>query len=88
MNWQQWLTFSPYKKLWVLIGHRPWTFIYRDVYRKYEYFIQAQWFVTGSLIYHYLGTDGVMWFWIFYTFGYLNGHFFFGSKIVDNEQGE
>jgi len=88
MNWKQWLTFSPYKKLWSIIGKRPWTYIYRDLYRNIEIFIQLQWFFTGLAVYYFWGWFGVWMFCGFYTFGYINGHFFWGRDIIEGQQGD
>ena len=91
MNWKRWLKFDPYKKLWVLIGQRPWTFIYRDVYHKYEIIIQAQWFWTAVLILWLWGNDipakGLGVGWAIYTYGYINGHFFWGTRYIPGQQG-
>lgn len=88
MDWKKWLTFSPYKKLWSIIGQRPWTYIYRDIYREYEWFIQMQWMFTGILMYVYFGWFGVWFFTGAYTYGYINGHFFWGTKIKKGQQGD
>ena len=68
-----------YKALWSRIGGRPWTHIYRWIWRNLEYFVQALWFFTGLGVYHYLGWLGVLLFWIFYSYGYINGHFFWAK---------
>jgi len=81
-----------YKELWSRIGGRPWTYIYRDIYRKYEWCIQLQWFWTGILVLWLLDCDiptaKVLILWAVYTFGYINGHFFWGTKIVENQKGD
>ena len=95
MNWKRWFKFDPYKKLWSLIGQRPWTFIYRDIWHTYEYFPQAQWFFTGVAIYwlaeHWLAIpwkEAVLIFWAVYTYGYINGHFFWGTRYIEGEKGD
>jgi len=80
MTWKEWCGYSIYKKLWSLIGKRPWTIIYREIWRKYEWFIQMQWFFTGIVIYYFWGWFGVLLFCIFYTYGYINGHFFWSNE--------
>lgn len=81
-----------YKWLWSRIGGRPYTYIYRDIYRKYEYFIQLQWFWTGVAVYWYMGYStpfkAILVFWVVYTFGYINGHFFYGTKIREGQKGK
>ena len=93
MNWKQRLTYDPYKKLWSLIGKRPWTYIYRDLWHKYEWFPQIQWLMTGVFIYyaaeHWL--HDVWWHVVLiaiavYTFGYINGHFFWGTRYKANQK--
>jgi len=69
-----------YKALWARIGGRPWTWIYRWIWRNLEYFVQALWFFTGIGVYHYFGWLGVALFWIFYSYGYINGHFFWTGE--------
>jgi len=76
-----------YKWLWSKVGGRPWTYIWRDIYHQAEYLIFAIWFFVGVVIYHYLGWFGVLLFWVFFTFGYINGHFHWGSKWIKGQQG-
>jgi len=86
MNWAEWKSYSIYKKLWSIIGGRPWTWIYRDVWHKLEWFPQMQWFFTGLLIYHFFGWFGTIFFCVIYTYGYINGHFFWGKTYIENQQ--
>jgi len=79
---------SLYKRLWSKIGGRPWTYIWRDIYHKAEYVIQLLWFFTGIAVYYYLGWVGVILFWIFYTYGYINGHFHWGTKWIERQEGK
>lgn len=72
------------------LGIRPITYIYRDCWRRYEILGQLQWFWIGVIslliIQHY--SLGMIWLgveWGIYFWGYLNGHFFFGTKIVDGQ---
>jgi hypothetical protein len=88
MNWKEWLTFDFYKKLWSLIGGRPWTYIMRDIYHEAEWLIQMIWFFIGILIYHFFGWWGVLGFCIVYAFGYINGHLHWGTKWIKNQPGE
>ncbi|GAI04367.1 unnamed protein product [marine sediment metagenome] len=93
MNWKKWLGYSFYKKLWSVIGRRPWTFLYRDIWHKLEWFPQMQWAATGiiaELIRQQLGYPWwVHFIWVgVYTYGYINGHFFFGKPYIPNQQGK
>lgn len=93
MNWKAWLKYDLYKKLWSLIGKRPWTFIYRDVWHQYEWFPQIQWLATG------IAAEWARQYWQFpwwahlvwigiYTYGYINGHFFWGTKWLRSQKGK
>lgn len=90
MNWKEWLTYNPYKKLWSLIGGRPWTYIARDIYHQAEYLWLVLLFTGG----YFLGLSGlVSWRWflvimIGYTVGYIHGHFFWGKDYEPNQPGE
>lgn len=87
---KQWNKFikNPYKWLWSKIGGRPWTFITRDVWHHYEYIMQMAWFFIGIGVYHYFGWWGVLWFVLAYSFGYINGHFFWGQPYIPWQKGE
>ncbi len=91
MNWKNWLNYSIYKKLWSIIGKRPWTWIYRDIWHKLEWFPQMQWAATG-IGFEYLRQflDFPWWshfIWVgLYSYGYINGHFFWGKKYIPNQQ--
>ena len=79
--------------LWFLFGKRPWTFIYRDIWHKFELFPQLQWLATGigaESIRQYLYLPWwILFIWVsIYIYGYINGHFFWGKKYIENQQGE
>ncbi len=86
--WKKWLDYNIYKKLWSVVGGRPWTYIYRDVWHKFEWFPQMQWLVTGAIGYYFGGWKGLLIAVGIYTFGYINGHFFWGKKYVAEQQGK
>ena len=91
MNWKIWLTYDPYKKLWSLIGGRPWTYIYRDIWHKVEILMQIQWFWTAVLVLWLLDVDipikKLLMYWAVYIFGYIQGHFFWGAKYKPLQKG-
>jgi len=91
MDWSEWLKYSTYKKLWSVIGKRPWTYIYRDLWHKLEWFPQMQWFWSAVLVIWLLGVPvplkELLIACAIYTFGYINGHFFWGRKYIPNQQG-
>lgn len=90
MKWKKWLKYNPYKKLWSLIGGRPWTYISRDLYHRFEYLVLVSIFTGG----YFLGLCDLVsykWFLIImagYTIGFIHGHFFWGSEYIENQQGE
>jgi len=50
--------------------------------------MQALWFFTGIAIFLFFGWKGVAAFWVFYTYGYINGHFFWGTRWIKGQKGE
>ena len=96
MNWKKWLGYNAYKKLWSIIGGRPWTFIKRDAWHTYEilhiYFYLGAGFVLGLFYkeiilwlilhpYHFI-TAGI----ILNIIGILWAHFYWGTKWVKGQE--
>jgi hypothetical protein len=77
-----------YKALWSKIGGRPWTYIWRDIYHQAAWVIQMLWFWTGVAVVMVIGWDGVLVFLIAYTYGYIQGHFQWGTKYQKGQKGE
>lgn len=77
-----------YRWLWTKIGKRPWTFITRDIWHQFEYIMQIVWFFAGIGVYIWIGWFGVLLFFIFYTIGYINGHFFWGKEWQEGQGGK
>ena len=88
MNLKDWLKYGAYKKLWSLIGKRPWTYIWRDIYHQAEFVIFALWFFIGVGVYVWIGWFGVLLYWIFFTYGYISGHFHWGTKYIEGQKGK
>ena len=91
VNIKIWWEYSNYRKLWSLIGKRPWTYIYRDIWHTVEILMQVQWFWTAVLVLWLLGVDiplkMLLALWAVYILGYINGHFFWGKKYIPNQEG-
>jgi len=97
MNWKKWLGFSLYKKLWSLIGKRPWTFIRRDFYHIAPLLNIGFFFWGGVMfgVYHQTvmaWVNSSLWNFFIFTFGvWLIGgiqcHFFWGSKWIKGQKG-
>ena len=79
---------NPYKwGLWRWIGGRPWTYIWRDIYHTAPIVIQALWFFIGVVIFLWQGWLGAGIFWSIYVFGFLEGHFHWGTKWIKGQKG-
>ncbi len=87
MNWKKWRAFNPYKKLWSVLGGRPWTYITRDLWHKAEFV----WIIGLVLAGVWLGKSfewpvvlagaGIL------TVGFFLGHVFWGTEYKDNQPG-
>lgn len=95
MNLKEWLTYNPYKKIWCFVG-RPFSYIIRDIWHEVEWLMQTFWFFIGITSAIFLveelnhpcvwKTLGIV--WGIYTFGYLNGHLFWGKKYIEGQKGK
>ncbi len=88
MDWKEWFTFNPYKKLWRLIGGRPWTFILRDMWHKAEFVWVVGLVSLGVYLGHHYPWRSVLIGWFIFSLGYLLGHVFWGTNYVENQPGE
>ena len=78
---------NPYKWLWSRVGGRPWTFILRDFYHQFEYFILLIPLLLGYYVQPYLCARDL---WIIIgalTIGYVCGHLFWGKKYIEGQEG-
>jgi len=86
--WEEFWT-NPYKFLWSRIGGRPWTYILRDIYHKAEYVVLTSLFAGGFFL-SQSGLLGWKWFLVLmvvYTIGFIHGHFFWGTRYVEGQNG-
>ena len=79
---------NPYKWLWSKIGGRPWTYILRDVWHEAEWVYQALWFAIGVVAASHFGWKGALIAFGIYTFGYINGHLWWGTKYIKGQKGK
>ncbi len=77
-----------YKWLWSRIGGRPWTYILRDTWHKYEWFWIVSLVWIGFLAGHYIGFAEFLKLLGGFTLGYVVGHLFWGSPYIPNQQGD
>jgi hypothetical protein len=82
------LTMNIYKWFWSKIGGRPWTYIIRDVYHEAEWLIQTIWFALGVVVGLFSIWQVAVFLWLIYTFGYINGHLFWGTKWIQGQKGK
>lgn len=88
MDWKKWLGYNLYKKLWSLIGGRPWTYIFRDVWHEAEWVYQALWYAIGITVGIHFGWKIALIALGIYTFGYINGHLWWGTKYIKGQKGK
>ena len=86
MKLKDWLGYNLYKKLWVLLGKRPWTFISRDIWHQFEY-VPIVILFAGGYYYATYGGD-LLDLLIKFTIGYILGHFFWGRIYIKGQQGK
>jgi len=76
-----------YKWWWSRIGGRPWTFMMRDFYHKFEYLVIILCFTMGYFIHPYLTFREFCLITGVGTACFLLGHLFWGKKWIEGQQG-
>ena len=76
-----------YHTLWQAIGGRPWTYILRDIWHKYEGLCIIALVAIGAILGYWLWPF-VFWLLLVFALGYIAGHLFWGKKYIPNQQGE
>jgi len=76
-----------YHTLWRAIGGRPWTYILRDIWHKYEGLCIIALVAIGAILGYRLWPF-VFWLLLVFALGYIAGHLFWGKKYIPNQQGE
>jgi hypothetical protein len=79
---------NPYKWLWTRIGGRPWTYIIRDLWHKFELFWIISLICLGVYLGHHYDWMEVTRLIVVFGIGYLFGHLFWGTEYKENQQGE
>lgn len=88
MKWQRFWS-NPYKwGLWRWIGERPWTYIMRDFYVKFEFFIIMGFFSLGYFIRPYLTIREFTIIVITGTIFFTLGHVFWGTTHIRGQKGD
>ncbi|ACZ61458.1 MAG: hypothetical protein QQM50_04215 [Dehalococcoides mccartyi] len=76
-----------YRELWSRIGGRPWTYILRDLWHKYEGLCILALVAGGAFLGHWL-WHSVLWYLLNFTFGYIAGHLFWGKDYIPDQKGD
>jgi hypothetical protein len=76
---------NPYKWLYSRIGGRPWTYIIRDFYHKYEVPNLLIVLAIGAVIGHYIGWTLFLIALAILLCGVIVGHLFWGTGYVPNQ---
>jgi len=75
-----------YKKLWTKIGGRPWTYIIRDFWHKYEGLCIVMLVALGVFLGKWYSAELLL---ILFSFaaGFLAGHLFWGTAYKPGQKG-
>ncbi len=73
-----------YRFIWSRIGGRPWTFILRDIWHKFEGLCIISLIAIGALLGHWL-WEVIFWLLLVFAIGYIAGHLFWGKKYIPNQ---
>ncbi len=74
-----------YKWLWSRIGGRPWTFIIRDWWHKFEGLWIIGLVACGAVACHYFGVASVLIGLGVFVVGYILGHLFWGKEYIPDQ---
>ena len=76
-----------YKELWSRIGGRPWTYILRDAWYRFEGIWIIGLVALGAVVGHWL-WDLIFWLLLVFALGYIAGHLFWGTRYVPGQRGD
>lgn len=77
-----------YKALWTRIGGRPWTYIIRDTWHKFEGLWIIGLVALGALAATCLGFGRVLVGLGVFALGYIAGHLFWGTRYIEGQKGK
>ena len=83
VDWKKWLGYNAYKKLWSLIGGRPWTYIMRDFAHQNPFLMLLIGFFFALVVKSYLRWDYL----VVGSLCFLAAHLFWGTKYRKGQQG-
>lgn len=83
--WQKFLK-NPYKwGLWHWIGGRPWTFIIRDLWHKFEFVWIVGLVSLGVWLGHLFDWRTILIGWLVFSAGYIGGHLFWARPYIPGQ---
>ena len=85
MNWRKWMGFNLYKKLWSLIGGRPWTYQIRDLWHKAEFVWIIGLVSVGVWMGHNFDRLYVLKIMGIFTIGFIFGHLFWAKRYIPGQ---
>jgi len=85
MNWKDWLSYDPYKKLWFWAG-RPFTYIIRDVWHKAEFVWIVVLIAIGVTLGHHYDWIAILRIMGIFTLGFIFGHLFWGKEYIEGQE--
>lgn len=88
MNFKKWLGYNLYKKLWSIWPGRPFTYLLRDLYHKFEFVWIIGLVAIGVALGHHFNWIEVLKIMGIFTIGYIGGHLFWAKKYIPNQKGE
>ena len=80
MNWKEWLTYDPYKKLWSLFCDRPFTYWTREAWHKFEFFWIVGLVSFGVWLGHNYDWKSILAGWLIFSVGFILGHIFWSTS--------
>ena len=76
-----------YKELWSRIGGRPFTYILRDIWHRYEFIWIVALIAIGVWMGHNFDWLEVLKIMGIFTVGYIAGHLFWGKLWIPDQKG-
>ncbi len=76
-----------YRWAWGIIGGRPWTYIMRDIWHKYEGLCLIALVAIGALLGHWF-WDLIFWILLIFALGFIAGHILWGKDYIPDQQGK
>lgn len=80
------MTILSYKWWWQRLGGRPWTYILRDTWHKFEGLWIIGLVAVGAMLGHWLWGQ-VFELLLVFALGYIAGHLFWGKVYIPGQKG-